>query len=65
MTMNIDKKTLAKLNNLDSAAEKAGGYIDKTAKNPAYNIRAMHKWCIANNRDIETLTDEERKLFKF
>lgn len=60
----ISKEELDLLNEFDVAAEKAGGYIDKTAESPPYNIQNMYKWCIANNRDIETLTTAEREMFR-
>ncbi|MBP2660404.1 MAG: hypothetical protein H6Q69_3436 [Firmicutes bacterium] len=62
--MRINKKKLEQLNAFDLAAER-GGYVDRTANSSSsYNIRNMHKWCVANNRDIETLTPREKEMFR-
>lgn len=63
--MRLSKEKLDRLNAFDEAAEKAGGYVAKRSVNaPAYNIQQMHKWCIAHNREVETLTPAEREMFR-
>ncbi len=62
--MKISKKKLERLNTFDLAAEKSGGYVEKMTNSSCYHIRDMHKWRIANNRDIGSLTSEEREMFK-
>jgi hypothetical protein len=62
--MKMSKKELDSLNEFDAAAERAGGYIDKKAVSPAYQLRNMHKWCLAHGREVESLTPEEREMFR-
>jgi len=62
--MKISKEKLQKFNALEEAAEKAGGFIDKTAKSPSYHIRNMHKYCVDHGKDIEKLTPAEREIFR-
>lgn len=62
--MKLSKENLEKYVSFDETAEKADGYVDKTAKSPDYHIRNMHKWCVANHRDNQNLTPNEREKFR-
>jgi hypothetical protein len=48
----------------DDAAAAAGGYIDTKAKTIAYRLRDMYNYCVAQGKDIEKLTPDEREMFR-
>ena len=59
----ITKEDIQKAIALDDAAFEAGGYVIVGGELPPYRIRDMIKWARANDKDLEKLTETERKQF--
>lgn len=60
----LTEEEIKKAIELDDAAAAVGGYINTTAQSVPYRIRDMHKYCLAQGKDIERLTIPEREMFR-
>ena len=59
----LTKEDIKKAIEFDDAAAEAGGYLDTNYTTPSYRIRDMHRWAVANGKDVEKLTPAEREQF--
>lgn len=59
----LTKEDIKKAIDFDNAAIEAGDYLDTTFETPSYRIRDMHRWAKEQGKDVENLTENERKQF--
>ncbi|GMA99150.1 histidine phosphatase family protein [Pelosinus sp. IPA-1] len=59
----LTKEDIKKARDFDDAAMEAGGYLDTTFEAPSYRLRDMYRWAREQGKDVENLTESERKQF--